>query len=233
MTTKPLPQQRPVIARPPGVSPAPSAVSRLDGWAARYAPVSGLAFALLFVVGVVASNVPADGAPDREWLADYAGSHSAGHLVTAYCLVLAGLSLTTFLGTLWTRILHASGGAFPSPVPLMAAAVAGSCMAAGGVLMGVVSVSALRGYPQIIRFGSDGGFAMVGVGAMLATSLSVACMSVMALNTGVLGRRTAWFGIGVSFVLLGAILFVPIGALIAWTVVTAIVLLRHPQPATT
>jgi hypothetical protein len=231
MTTKPLPHQTPVVARPSAASPAPSLLVRLGDRAARWAPVSGLAFAIFFVAGVVASNVPADSASDRAWLAAYSSAHSAGHLATAYSLVFAGLSLATFLCTLWMRVLHARSATFLSPVPLLAAAVAGSCMAAGGVLMGVVSVAPLRGYPQIIRLGSDGGFAMVGVGAMLAASLSVACLSVMALGAGVLGRRMAWFGIVVSVVLLGGIFFVPIAALIVWTVATAIVLLRRPQVA--
>lgn len=231
MTTQPLPTQSPEIARRSVAPPAPSMLGRLGGAAGRWSPVSGLAFAIFFVGGVVASNVPADGASDRAWLAAYAGSHSAGHLVTAYCLVLAGLSLAMFLGTLWMRILRASDMALPSPVPLLAAAVAGSCMAAGGVMMGVVSTGALRTYPQIIRLGSDGGFAMVGVGAMLATSLSIACLSVMALDAGVMGRRMAWFGIGVSVVLVGGIFFLPIAALIVWTIAVAVVLLRRPQAA--
>jgi hypothetical protein len=231
MTTKPLPHQAPVVDRRSAPSAAPSLLVRLGDRAGRWAPVSGLAFAIFFVAGVVASNVPADSASDRAWLAAYSTTHSAGHLATAYSLVLAGLSLAAFLGTLWMRILRARRTTFPSPVPLLAAAVAGSCMAAGGVLMGVVSVAPLRGYPQIIRLGSDGGFAMVGVGAMLAASLSVACLSAMALDAGVLGRPMAWSGIVVAVVLLGGIFFVPIAALIVWTVAAAIVLLRHPEAA--
>lgn len=226
MTTHPLPAPH---------SPVPTSASipspaRLGSTTWRWAPLSGFAFAVFFVVSIVASNVPADGASDRTWLAAFSQGHAAGHMVTAYSLDLAGLSLVVFLTTLWTRVLHARGGVVPSPVPLLAAAVAGACMAAGGVSMGVVSIHALRGYPEIIRLGTDGGFAMVGVGAMLAASLSVACLSVMAHSTGVIGRRTSWFGLLVALVLLGAIAFLPIGALVLWVVVVAVVLLRHPEP---
>jgi hypothetical protein len=197
-------------------------------WTSRWAPASGILFAAFFTISVVASNVPADGASDRQWLGDYSGARNVdGHLATAYCLVLAGLSLMTFLAALWDRIRIARAE-LPSPVPLIAAGMAGACMSVGGVLMGVVANSALRGYPQVVRLGTDGGFAMVGVGGMLAAALSVACLSVMARRAGVLGRGLATCGLIVAALLLAAVFFLPIGALVLWVVVTSIVLLRHP-----
>lgn len=196
--------------------------------AERWAPVSGILFPVFFVGSVVASNVPADSASDRAWLADYTGTRNVdGHLVTAYCLVLAGLSLTVFLATLWDRVRGAQGRT-PNVVPVVAAGVAGACMSVGGVLMGVVANSALRRYPEVIRLGSDGGFAMVGVAAMLATSLSVACLSVMAQRAGLLNRTMSILGLVTAALLLAGVFFLPIGALVLWTIAAAIVLLRHP-----
>jgi hypothetical protein len=204
--------------------PAPSRAL----WVTRWAPASGIAFAVFFVVGVLVSNVPADGASDAQWLRDYSGTRNVdGHLITAYGLVLAGLSLMTFLATLWGRV-RVARDELPSPVPLVAAGMAGACMSVGGVLMGVVAISALRRYPELIRLGSDGGFAMVGIAGMLAAALSVACLSVMAREAGVLGRGLATSGLVVSVLLLAAVLFLPVGALVLWVLVTSIALLRHP-----
>jgi hypothetical protein len=192
----------------------------------RWEPLTGILFAVLFVVGVVASNVPADTASDQAWLRDYSGTRNhVGHLVTAYALVLAGLSLMAFLVMLWSRIRDARVGA-TSIVPVVAAGMAGALMGVGGVLMGVVSISALRHYPELIRFGSDGGFAMVGVGGMLAAAVSVAWLSVMGRRCGILGPVLGWSGIVVAVLLLGAIAFIPIAALLIWVVAVAVSLIR-------
>jgi hypothetical protein len=200
-------------------------------WLSRWAPASGILFAVFFAISVVASNVPADNASDRQWLHDYTGTRNVdGHLVTAYGLVLAGLSLMTFFASLWERIRSRQAAPL-SPIPLVAAGMAGACMSVGGVLMGVVANSALRHYPEVIRLGSDAGFAMTGVAAMLAASLSVACLSVMARRTGVLGRRLSACGLVVAVLLLAGVMFLPIGALALWMLVTAIVLIRRPATA--
>jgi hypothetical protein len=189
--------------------------------------VAGIAFVGLFALGVAASNVPADGASDAAWLKDYAGTRNhVGHLLTAYCLALAGLSLMWFLTALWERVRDADTRT-ASPVPVVAAGIAGALMSVGGVLMGVVSISALHGYPQVIRLGSDGGFAMVSVGGMLAAALSLAWLSVAARRVGVLGPRLAWTGVAVAVVLLAAIEFIPIVALLLWVLVASVWLLRH------
>ncbi|MBV9830947.1 MAG: hypothetical protein JOZ82_05075 [Marmoricola sp.] len=191
-------------------------------------PLTGVAFPALFVGGVLASKAPADSATDMVWLHDYAGSNAAPHVVTAYCLVLAGLSLMTFLVTLWSRIREASPERLVSVVPAIAAGMAGALMSVGGVLMGVVSIHALRGYPELIRLGNDAGFAMVSVGGMLAAALSLVTLSLMARSAGVLGPRLAWSGVVVAGLLPASLLFLPIAALLVWTVAVARSLLRHP-----
>ncbi len=198
----------------------------------RGGAVAGIAFVGFFVLGVVASNVPADNASDAAWLKDYTGTRNhVGHLRTAYCLVLAGLSLMWFLTALWERVCDADATRTPSPVPVVAAGMAGALISVGGVLMGVVSIAALRGYPQVIRLGSDGGFAMVSVGGMLAAALSLAWICLEGRRVGVLGTKLARTGIAVAVVLLAAIAFIPIAALLLWVLVTSVWLLRHDTRA--
>jgi hypothetical protein len=128
-------------------------------------------------------RTPADNAPDREWIAAYT-SHAKqiGHLATRILLVLAALSLMTLLVTLWTRVAQARRPASLNPLPLVAAGVAAACISIGGVLMAGISGAMLTGSAplpsvELLRFGNDIGFGAVGLGGMLATALSVACLS--------------------------------------------------------
>jgi hypothetical protein len=204
----------------------PAALSRRS---TRLSPLTGFGFAVLFLVAVVASSPPADGASNAKWLANYASTgHKAGHIVSGVCLVLAGLCLMTFITALWTRIVEARRPERVSPLPVVAAGIAAACMAAGGVLMGgAISVmSAPSPDANLLRLCNDIGFVMVGLGGMLAAALSVAGISVQARAAGVFGRRMTIFGYAVAVVLLAALAFIPIVALLAWTVAAAIVLLR-------
>src|SRR5579859_7859694 len=98
----------------------------------RRAALAGPAFAVFFVVSVVASRPPSHNAADAKWIASHSGhGHQIQHVVTGVALVLAALSLMTFLTSLWRRIADRRSEP-TSPLPLVAAAAAGACIAAGG-----------------------------------------------------------------------------------------------------
>ena len=88
----------------------------------RWEPYAGIAYVIFFVASLLVSNPPADNASDRTWIARYTGhSEQAGHLATAFLLLLAGLALMTFLVALWRRIAevhpesHRAGCRSPRP----------------------------------------------------------------------------------------------------------------------
>lgn len=208
-------------------SPTLRAPSSLNKWA----PATGIAFVVLFVVSVVASSPPADGASDAKWLADYSGTgHKATHVVTGVALVLAGLCLVSFMVTLWTRLSKQSDQRL-SPLPIAAAAVSATCFAVGGMLMGgAISVmSAPTPDANILRLCNDVGFIMVGIAGMLAAALSVVTITFQGRATGQFGSRMTAFGVIVAVVLLAGAAFVPIVALLAWLLVVAVSLLRQPH----
>jgi hypothetical protein len=213
--------------RPPAVT-TPRDISR---WEAA----SGLAFIVFFAGGIAASSPPADNAPDSRWIASYTGhAQQAGHLATGLLLVLAGLSLLAFLTGVWRRIAAADTTRSQSPLPVVAAAVSASCIAAGGIAMGVISGGELMGtYPlpgaEVLRLTNDLGFGLAGVAGMIAAGLSVACLSVQGYRQGLIGRATSIFGITVGVVLLASIAFLPIIALLIWVAVTALRSLRRPR----
>lgn len=205
-----------------------------DAWS-RWAPWTGVGFVLVFIGSVVVSSPPSDTASDARWVAAYSThSDQVQHVATGVLLVLAGLFLMMFLTHLWTRIAAASQSRALSPLPIVAAGVAAACMAMGGILMGAVSGSLLGSAPMpgadLLRFGNDAGFAMVGIPGMLATAISIACLSVQAHRARVFGKRLLWFSLVVSVVLLASFAFLPIAALLVWLIVVAVSLLRS-EPA--
>ncbi|HWY89260.1 MAG TPA: hypothetical protein VNY31_01175 [Solirubrobacteraceae bacterium] len=198
----------------------------------RTAPISAIAFVVLFIASIAISSVPSATASDADWVAAYA-SHGkqVGHFATGILLVLAALSLVTFLTDLWTRVVAARQPRSVSPLPVVAAGISAACIAAGGVLMASISASALIGSApipraEVLRFGNDVGFGMVGVAGMLAASLSIACLSLQARSAGVFSPRLTKFSLVVAVLLLGSVAFVPILALLIWLIVVTVALRR-------
>lgn len=203
--------------------------------AARWAPLTGVGFVVFFLASVVVSSPPADSAPAARWVANYTGhGHQLSHEVTGVLLVLAALSLMSFLVMFWSRIGAARERARHSAVPLVAAGVSAASIAAGGVLMASGSTvtqgfakSDLTGTATVLRFVNDAGFTMVAVPGMLAAALAVAMLSVQARRAGLFGPKLTGFGVVVAVILLASLAFVPIVALMAWLVVTAVILIRR------
>ena len=209
--------------------------SSADGWT-RWAPWTAVGFVVFFIGSVVASSPPSDGASDARWVAAYSThSDQVEHVATGVLLVLAGLFLMVFLTHLWTRIAIAQQPHVTSPLPIVAAGVAATCMAVGGILMGATSGSLLGSAPMpsadFLRFGNDTGFIMVGIPGMIATAISIACLSVQAHSAGIFGKRLLWFSLVVAVVLLASFAFLPIAALLIWLIVVAVTLLRGRQVA--
>jgi MFS family permease len=198
----------------------------------RAAPLSGIAFVVFFLGSVLASMAPSDTASDKTWVAAYAThGKQAQHLLTGVLLVLAALSLISFLTHVWTRVAAASGAETVSPLPIVAAGVAAACIAVGGVLMAGISGTVLIGSAplpraDLLRFGNDVGFAMVALAGMLATALSIASMSVQARAAGVFGTRLWRFSLVVAVALIASLAFLPILALLVWLIVVTIALRR-------
>jgi hypothetical protein len=199
----------------------------------RVAPYSGIAFVVFFIASVVVSSVPKDTASDHAWVAAYAtGAKQAGHLATGVLLVLAALSLMSFLTHLWTRVAEVRDPRAVSPLPVVAAGVSAACIAAGGTLMAATSGSALL-YSQpipgadVLRLSNDVGFAMVTVAGMFAAALSIVCLSIQGRAAGIFGARLARFSVAVAVVLLASVAFAPIAALLAWLIAVTLTLTRH------
>ena len=202
----------------------------------RWEPYAGVAYVVFFLASMAISNPPADNAPNQKWIQSYASHHEQiHHLATGLLLLLAGLSLMTFLVALWRRIA-ADHPAEPSRLPVAAAGAAAALIGAGGMVMAYISGGELLGhYPlpsvDLLRMSNDLGFALAGVAGSWAAGVAVATLSIQGYAAGVFGARMRAFGVLTALALLLAMLFVPIGALFLWVLTAAVMWIRHPEPA--
>jgi len=202
--------------------------------ARRWEPYAGIAYVVFFAASVLVSNPPADGASDRTWIARYTGrGEQAGHLATAFLLLLAGLALMTFLVALWRRIAQVHPAGPPSRLPIAAAGAAAALIGAGGMVMGYISGGEILGhYPlpgvDLLRMSNDLGFALAGIAGSWAAAVAVAALSVQGHTAGVFGTKMRAAGIITAATLLLSMLFMPILALLAWVLAAAITWIRHP-----
>ncbi len=202
----------------------------------RWEPYAGIAYVTFFIASMFVSNPPADNASNRTWTARYTGrSEQAGHLATAFLLLLAGLALMTFLVALWRHIAEVHPAASPSRLPIAAAGTAASLMGAGGMVMGYISGGEIVGsYPlpsaDLLRMSNDLGFALAGVAGSWAAAVAVATLSVQGHTAGIFGTKMRAAGLITAVLLLLSMLFAPILALLAWVLAAAITWIRTPAP---
>ena len=198
--------------------------------------LAGIAFIVFFLGGVVSSSPPDASASDAKWIANYTGSsNNWGHLISGVFLILAALSLATFMTGMWRRISSARPAGMTSPLPLVLAGIASTLMAFGGMLMAYIAGSELSNkYPlpsaDLLRFSNGFGFIVTGVPGMAATAFCIAVLTGQARSAGVFGTKLAVFSWLVAAVLLLSFLFLPIAALFAW-IVACLVASHRNAPA--
>ncbi|HEV2590386.1 MAG TPA: hypothetical protein VGU02_00705 [Gaiellaceae bacterium] len=202
----------------------------------RWEPYTGVAYVAFFLASMAVSNPPADNASNEKWIHNYAThTEQIHHLATGLLLLLAGLSLMTFLVLLWRRVADALP-AEPSRLPVAAAGAAAALIGAGGMVMAYISGGELVGhYPlpsvDLLRMSNDLGFALAGVAGSWAAGVAVATLSIQGYTAGVFGARMRAFGILTAVALLLAMLFIPIGALFLWVLIAAAMWIRRPALA--
>jgi hypothetical protein len=206
---------------------------------ARYEALAGLLFAVIFVVGVVASSPPNPDAPNAKWIADYTGhSNQVGHLVSGLALVVCGVVLMVFITGLWRRIAAQTPSGTPSPLPAIASAAAAASFVVGGLLMGWISGTELGGaFPlpsaDLLRMSNELGFLMVGIGAMVSMSVALIGIAIQGHAAGLFGSKLRTATIVVGILVLAGETFVPVIIFVLWVAVVSIFLLRRPETVAT
>lgn len=207
----------------------PSTRSR---WA-RWEPLTGIGFVVLFVAGLLTSNSLNDTDSNRQWLNYYASSgNQVRILVSGFLIVLASMCLVLFVTSLWSRIAVARRPQTISPLPLVAAGVGAAGIALGGVFSATVPGAMIFGQlrlpsADILRFSTDLSFPAIAVAGMFGVALAVGSLAVQAHRAGLYGRRFAIVGVAVAIITAFSFAFFPIAATMIWFLVVSIMLLRR------
>jgi hypothetical protein len=197
---------------------------------------------VLLVIGVaLIGDHPDPDATDQE-ITDYlgdGGKHTS-NLIGAYLWVLAGVAFLWFLSHLRGVLRAAEGGpgtlsnlGFAAGVVFTVLLMAGS--AAIAAVAGAVEfrdapirdVDLVRTLPQM-------GYAMTLLGGGFTAIGLVLTTSIISFQTGVLPQWLAWLGVVAAVILLFAIIFLPMVALLIWVLcVSGVLLMRTEEPAPT
>jgi len=201
----------------------------------RWAPLGGIIFVVLMVIGVVLlGDHPDPDAPDQE-IADYLGD-SGNHtrnIIGAYAWVLAGVGFLWFLTHLRGVLRSAEGGAGTlSNLGFGAGLIfTALLMASSAAIAAVAGAVEFRDAPDIdpdfVRVLPQLGYGMFLFGGGFTAIVLVLTTSVISLQTGVFPQWLAWLGVLAAIVLLFAIIFLPMVALLIWVLAVSAVLIMQ------
>jgi len=171
----------------------------------RLLALSGIVFAVLFVVGFLVSggDTPDYAAPDQEWT-KWAGDNESNNQVAVLLSLLAGVAFLLFAGTI-RSVFGAAEATARSSAPAARAAFAGGLVGITGIVMAIVMIGAASFHgsdsdPAVTRAVID-----AAAGPFLVASMGFAVLlaaaGLLTLQTRVFAR---WTGI---LALIGALGF--------------------------
>lgn len=207
----------------------------------RWAPLGGIIFVVLMVIGAgLLGDHPDPDASEQE-ITDYLsdGGNHTRNIVGAYLWVLAGVGLLWFLTHLRSVLRSAEGGAGTLSNLGFGAGVVFTAllMASSAAIAAVAGAIEFRDAPDIdpdfVRILPQTGYAMLLLGGGFAAVVLVLTTSVVSLETNVFPQWLTWLGILAAIVLLFAIIFLPMIALLVWVLAVSIVLLMRTEETAT
>jgi hypothetical protein len=209
----------------------PQSAIRDSRWA-RWAPVGGIVFIVLFIVGMVLFSTPdVDNSAERiRAFYDDKGNRTE-LIICGYLLVLSGIFFLWFLASLRSKLLEAEGGTGRLTSIVFASGIVFTAMlmtAAGSFMFvaGEITFADAPVHPEIARVLPDIGFTFLTIAGAFAAIAMIDAASVLIIRTGVFPRWIGWLGFLVAVVLLAAALVFPIGALLIWVGVMSLALLQ-------
>jgi hypothetical protein len=207
----------------------------------RWAPLGGIIFVVLMVVGTTfVADVPDPDAPQQQlasYLAD-SGNHTR-NIVGAYLWVVGALAFLWFVTGLRSVLRGAEGGTGALSNLVFGAGVvfAAVWMVSAAAFAAVAYAVGLRGAtvsdPDFVKVLPQMAWMILLLGAGFAGLLLVLTTSILSMKTRVLPRWLAWLGIVVAIALLFDVVYVNIVPLLIWVLAASIVLLRRREETAT
>jgi hypothetical protein len=204
-----------------------------DSHSERWGPWAGIAFAVLFVAGLLLNNLPSGDDSLAKIVSFYNDKGNRAQLIiSSYLLFLAGLFFFWFLAGLRVRLLEAEGApgrltsiAFGGGLVFVSSLmVAAACFmtAAANVTFGdekFVAADAARILPEL-------GYPVLVIGGIFAAIAMIDAASVLIMRTGLWPRWLAYYGFVAAVVLLASFLFAPMILFVLWVIFVSVAMLR-------
>jgi hypothetical protein len=207
----------------------------------RWAPLGGIIFVVLMVVGTMfVADVPDPDASQQQlagYLAD-SGNHSR-NIMGAYIWVVGALAFLWFVTRLRSVLRGPEGGtgALSNLVFGSGVVFAAVWMVSAAAFAAVAYAVGLRGAtvsdPDFVKVLPQMAWMILLLGAGFAGLLLVLTTSILSLQTGVLPRWLAWLGIVVAIALPFDVIYVSIGPFLLWVLLASIVLLMRREETAT
>lgn len=201
----------------------------------RFGAVSGIVFAVLFVLGVMLTNLPSGGESEETVMEFYADSgNRVMVMVAVYLLILAGIAFLCFVSSLHRGLRQAEGDSGSlATVALGGGIVFVAMLYATGSAWGNVAAGIEFGGETQPGYEIPIWFTQLGYGdlllhGMFAAIATIVPTSVLTLRTGVFPRWLAWTGFVCAFLLLFGVVFIPMIALPIWAIATSVAMLKSP-----
>lgn len=198
-----------------------------DRWE-RWAPLSGIAYVVLFFVAIVLSGDTGDTA--EEYSAFYAeGGNRDKQFFAFFLLIGAALVFLWFISALRGILVRAEGERARWTALAFGSGVASAVLlcAAASLFVAPAGVAEEDGFsldPDAGNLVTSGGYALL-VCSIMTAALLVFATSIISLRTLILPRWLALVGFVVAAVLLFAIFFLPIFVWLGWMLAVSIVLI--------
>jgi hypothetical protein len=203
---------------------------------ARWAPLSGILFVVLWVVVFAVSLAgDEDGKSDAEIIADYADAATRNRADVGFFLtVLAGLFFLWFLVLLREWLARAEGRSGPyTALAFGAGLVASAIWLVAGVLFMTVAytIDETDGFvldPNTERLVNETAYVVFVVGTPVA-ALIVLATSLLGVTAGAVPRWLAWPGFPLAALMIVAFLaVVPFLLFLAWVFAVSVVMIWKP-----
>lgn len=200
-------------------------------------PLAGIAFAVLFLVGIMTRGTTPEYTESAESFASFFGDsgNRIQMIVGSYLMILAGLAFLWLLVNAYSRVRDAAA----SSSRLSLAMLTSGTLFVGLLLVAAIAMAAVPGsmsfggapYPgaEFAIQMEQLGFALLLLPGMLAAAICVASLSIAARNAKLLPSWLTTAGLVSAVILLFSPLFLPAVVLPLWILVVGIVSLRRQQ----
>jgi hypothetical protein len=202
---------------------------------ARWAPLGGVLYVVLFVVGVITmfSGIPDSDAPPAQVIRWYADSGHRNKENIGWLLVGLGVFfLVWFVAALRRAVADIDGdGVLASLVTIGGGIYASLAFVASSLEVGIRTMSddtyQHRVYPELIHLADDAGWVIHSAGAA-GMSLMIIAAS-LAFMRGTWPRWAGWLGVIVGVLALASLVFFPQFLFLAWVLVVSLLMFLRPD----